>query len=834
MKKNTLAFTMLMLLFCSTAIAQSFYKAYGSPSTDEGGSTIVQSSDGNFFVGGYRADSALIMKIDPAGNIIWTRTFKPSPNYPNQVYGLAMTSDNYLIGTGNAVGGSPFNSRDGFYFKFDLNGNPQWVHRIVDNSRPVYLSRIIPASQNQYTLVGNICPSSNSWTDVFSARVDATTGTVTWQSPKIDYYGYIDDTYSATMSPSGETYSVHRYYIAGNANDKMRAAITKFSPSGNLSWSKYIIQNSVQSARIYGIDIIYNNDSLMVCYFGDKYGSSSNYSVGLARTDSSGNTVWSKDYNINGSTMELSQNVVSVPYGYVITGWQSTGVKDFFAIGVDLKGNVLWANSYGSAGSDESNRYYNYSNACAVGNDVYFTGESTLSGNTDIIVARLDQNGEIDCLSSTALNLTVTNNTTNTTVCPTNTTSDPLNFVSGPNTAITTGVPDNCTNLQSQNYSLGPDTNMCSVGSINLNFTIPGATSYLWSTGATQSSITITTPGTYWVTAYVNCCILTDTIEVQNSSNIVTSATGTATICSGQSTNLSATASGGNNVFTYLWQPGNLPGVSVTVSPTVTTTYTVTATDGLGCSSTSTVTVTVNPSAQVSITGNTQLCPGDTAFLSANGANSYTWGGAASGNSTSVIVVPGFGNTNVFLIGSNGNGCDDTTMVTIVLWDPPTVTVLGDDSICTGEITNLTCTGSGTFNWAPSSGLSSTTGQNVTASPTASTSYTVIVTDFNGCTDTTVFGLTVDACIGIDEFQSAVPNVRVTPNPAREEIQVSWDAEGINKLEILDITGKIVLSVNTGNQKTMALELKALNEGTYFVVLHGEGIMLRERIMRIK
>jgi hypothetical protein len=65
-------------------------------------------------------------------------------------------------------------------------------------------------------------------------------------------------------------------------------------------------------------------------------------------------------------------------------------------------------------------------------------------------------------------------------------------------------------------------------------------------------------------------------------------------ICVGQSTNLNVTSGNGN--YSYVWNPGNLPGAAQTVSPGVTTTYTVTATDsGTTCTGTATVTVTVNP-----------------------------------------------------------------------------------------------------------------------------------------------------------------------------------------------------------------------------------------------
>ncbi len=63
------------------------------------------------------------------------------------------------------------------------------------------------------------------------------------------------------------------------------------------------------------------------------------------------------------------------------------------------------------------------------------------------------------------------------------------------------------------------------------------------------------------------------------------------TICSGNSITL--TANSGNSGYTYSWNPGNLTGNSITVTPTTTTTYTLVANDGT-CRNDQEITVTVN------------------------------------------------------------------------------------------------------------------------------------------------------------------------------------------------------------------------------------------------
>jgi len=146
-----------------------------------------------------------------------------------------------------------------------------------------------------------------------------------------------------------------------------------------------------------------------------------------------------------------------------------------------------------------------------------------------------------------------------------------------------------------------------------------------------------------------------------------TSITGTTTICSGNSTTL--TASGGTSAFgvTYEWGTGTTVGSniiagqttsSITVSPTASTTYWVRRVDPAPCTLTTagiTQAVTVNQisTAPTSITGGTTLCLGSSATLTATGGtlatgSAYQWGtGTTVGSniitgqtSASITVTP--------------------------------------------------------------------------------------------------------------------------------------------------------------------------------------------------
>ena len=147
------------------------------------------------------------------------------------------------------------------------------------------------------------------------------------------------------------------------------------------------------------------------------------------------------------------------------------------------------------------------------------------------------------------------------------------------------------------------------------SWTFPGG-SPASSTAQNPGSVVWNAAGTYTVTLQVSNAngnnSSTQVITV-NAIPAVT-ASGSATICPGANTTLNA--SGAN---TYSWQPGNLSGNSVSVSPATTTTYTVTGSSN-NCSNTSQVTVTVStPPAVPSITN-----VGNVLTSSVSGS-SYQW-----------------------------------------------------------------------------------------------------------------------------------------------------------------------------------------------------------------
>jgi hypothetical protein len=280
--------------------------------------------------------------------------------------------------------------------------------------------------------------------------------------------------------------------------------------------------------------------------------------------------------------------------------------------------------------------------------------------------------------------------------------------------------------------STNGSTNLCTGGSIVLMAT-PNS-SYVWNTGATTSSITATTAGSYSVTVTnANGCSATSTatsVIVNASPSATVTASGPTSICSGSNVVLSATAVAGN---TYQWSNnGVLISGATSASYTAATsgTYAVTVTNASGCSATSTTTpvsVVLATAATITPSGSTSLCSGSSVVLAANSGSSYLW---STGATTQSITVNTAANYSVTV--TNALGCSATsTVLPVVVNAAPTATITagGPTAFCQGGNVVLTASSGASYVWSNGA---------TTASITASTpgSYSVLITNASGCAAT--------------------------------------------------------------------------------------------------
>lgn len=255
--------------------------------------------------------------------------------------------------------------------------------------------------------------------------------------------------------------------------------------------------------------------------------------------------------------------------------------------------------------------------------------------------------------------------------------------------------------------------------------TASGANSYTWSNGSNSTSIvvtpTVSMSYTLSGTNSVNGCsdsvivtvIVSDALNINSLSN---------KICVGDS--MIYTAVG---VPSYTWSNGATTN-TISLKPIITTTYTVSSLTSCGLKQIA-FTLTVNPLPNISITGASTVCAGNTLTLTANGASGYSWNPPTQiGVSSTTHIRHYYSSTVITLSSQDINGCKNFTTTTITVMPTPTISITSPTVLCSGQSTTLTASGAFSYNWGV--GLNN---PSIVVSPTANASYQAIGTDMNGC-----------------------------------------------------------------------------------------------------
>ncbi len=290
------------------------------------------------------------------------------------------------------------------------------------------------------------------------------------------------------------------------------------------------------------------------------------------------------------------------------------------------------------------------------------------------------------------------------------------------NCASTTRQPVTVTVNTTPTVSAGSNVLTCEGTAVNLIAT--GADTYTWQPGNLTGATINVMPGvttTYTVTGELNNGGCTNTGNVTVTVTSVSASAGQA-ICLDQTAGLSA-----SGADSYTWEPGDLTGSSINVSPGATTTYTVTGHNNVGCNTTAQTTVTVNPLPPVNAGEDQTIYAGSGVTLTATGADSYSWFPVPS-NTSGETFTPSTTATYTVTGTYTATGCTNKDQVIVTVL--PLAAVSGNTTVCPGSSATLTATGTGPFSWydAASGGSLVFTGATFTT-PALNTATTYWVSD---------------------------------------------------------------------------------------------------------
>lgn len=266
--------------------------------------------------------------------------------------------------------------------------------------------------------------------------------------------------------------------------------------------------------------------------------------------------------------------------------------------------------------------------------------------------------------------------------------------------------------------------------------------SYQWSNGATTQAIQNLIAGTYQVNVTTaNGCVSSGSITItQPVLPLSLTSNGTSVSCfGGNNGTVNVAATGGTTPYSYTWN--TIPVQNSAIANNLTAgTYMVTVTDNNGCVSTDEVTIT-QPT-QLSLNLNNQQnvsCNGNNngiLSVNVNGGTqpyNYNWN---NGNFPNTSTLNNLAAGTYTLVVTDANGCSQTANYTITEPLGLTSTISAQSNIScygfsNGSITTITQGGTAPYSYQWNNGATTSSINNLSQG-----SYSLTVTDANGCTNT--------------------------------------------------------------------------------------------------
>jgi hypothetical protein len=322
---------MLILLPPSSYAQITFERTYGGM-LDDFGFSVQQTVDRGYIISGITSSFGAglsdfyLIKTDSLGDTLWTRTYGGTDL--DAGYTVQQTLDGGYIFTGNSASFGP-GTLSVYLIKIDPSGDTLWTRSYggdeIDFSRSV-----IQTLDGGYIISGGTTSFGAGFFDVYLIKTNSQ-GETLWTKT----YG---DTAFNVSSSVQQTFD-GGYIITG--------------------WSNVI--------------------------------SPGTYNVYLIKTDANGDTLWTRTYGGSMSSRGKSVQQTS-DGGYIITGYieSISGFFDVYLIKTDSNGDTLWTRTYGGAYSDEGNSVQQTSDGGYV-----VTGKIASSGpqSADVYLFKTDPSG---------------------------------------------------------------------------------------------------------------------------------------------------------------------------------------------------------------------------------------------------------------------------------------------------------------------------------------------------------------------------------------------------------------------------------------------------------
>ncbi len=337
---------------------------------------------------------------------------------------------------------------------------------------------------------------------------------------------------------------------------------------------------------------------------------------------------------------------------------------------------------------------------------------------------------------------------------------------------------------------------------------------YDWSSGENNSDIEVPA-GTYYVIVTDSLeCIAYTAVDIDQPEAIIAQTNVTDEVCYGDENGaIEVEVTGDFPPYTYEWSHGATDGTLKELAPDA---YTVTITDANGCTTTVSVKVQGAEPINVPVNGDFFVCYGAEGSLEvAEEFAQYEWSG---GETTQTITWTESGDYTVTV--TDNQGCTGTTTVTTTVNEELGTTIEEED----GKFTLVVNGGT-----APYTYLWSTGEETGTIEPESAGTYSVTVTDSNGCTIVAEADFTVST-----KDQTSTISVQVYPNPASDNLYIVLpETEGESTITIYDGAKRIISEKRvTSASDVLKVDISQFVPGTYILQVQNKNGYFSTKVVK--
>ncbi|MBL7775758.1 MAG: hypothetical protein JNK89_07120, partial [Saprospiraceae bacterium] len=447
----------------------------------EQGFLLCPSGSGTLYALANDGIDMVLMEFGAEGDILSSRYMNIGVFGLDVPADMFVDSDGKLVITGNFQEDSPGN---GFVLRYDpLLRKVLWAKTFLGDATLVY--GVLEVGPGGNFLVCTNPHKANS-DDAEFLQLDRATGQrVPGSAWRYDVGA--SDQFVLTLH-QGDLYAIGRFSDGNGPVSQpfMRNALLKINlTTGQPVWTRlgHIAPNV--EARLYGRDLVVDQDAIISTHSGNDLGAQLNRSqIFLQKTTLDGELVWLKKIDLSEFATEFAEELVSVPDGYVLYGRPLANTENaLFVLKTDKNGEVLWARKFQGPGRNRMIAAAQ-NQLATIGNEMYATGTSEAGGITNMFLLKISADGKIsdDCPAFVPTPATFTE------------VLNPAHYSVNPTvTASLTGIPDlaaapsvpffpekevlcqqiignNCQDMVDWTFTI--DGFSCDAGSLSLSYTL--------------------------------------------------------------------------------------------------------------------------------------------------------------------------------------------------------------------------------------------------------------------------------------------------------------------------------------------------------------------------